>query len=82
MKDKKYLHITTENFKFGSEIKRYYYNETYKLWTIVFFNDDVLFIYDKNILNLVITKNNKTVCFVNEFRLCFYEEDGDYEEVN
>ena len=52
MVDSKYLVLNSEFFNIKCKIKDYYYNETYKLWTFVFFNSDILFIYDKNILSL------------------------------
>lgn len=52
MVDGKYLVLNSEFFNIKCKIKDYHYNETYKLWTFVFFNSDILFIYDKNILSL------------------------------
>lgn len=52
MVDSKYLVLNSEFFNIKCKIKDYHYNETYKLWTFVFFNSDILFIYDKNILSL------------------------------
>lgn len=52
MINSKYLILNTEFFNIECKIKDYHYNETYKLWTFVFFNSDILFIYDKNILSL------------------------------
>ena len=45
MIDSKYLILNTEFFNIECEIKDYHYNKLYKLWTFVFFNSDILFVY-------------------------------------
>ena len=52
-----YLMLNTDFYEIKSEIKDYHYNFNYKIWTLIFNNGDVIFIYDKNIDNLTIINN-------------------------
>lgn len=69
------LTLNTEFFNIECKIKHYHYNFNYKLWTLVFDNDDMFFVYDKNINNLTIVKNdNEIVGYVINKTLMKYEE--------
>lgn len=69
------LILNTEFFNIEYKIKHYHYNFNYKLWTLVFDNDDMFFVYDKNINNLTIVKNdNEIVGYVINKTLMKYEE--------
>ena len=69
------LILNTEFFNIKCKIKHYHYNFNYKLWTLVFDNGDMFFVYDKNINNLKIVKNdNEIVGYVINKTLMKYEE--------
>lgn len=68
------LILNTEFFNIECKIKHYHYNFNYKLWTLVFDNNDMFFVYDKNINNLMIMKNDKIVGYVINKTLIKYDE--------
>lgn len=47
-------YCSKHSVNFHSPIINYHYNEQYNLWTIVLVNNDIFFIYDKNIHKLSI----------------------------
>lgn len=55
-----YLELKTNSFSIlgNCVIKSFCYSETYKLWHIHLFNNDDLFIHNKNIIKLAISTDS------------------------
>lgn len=77
MVNSKYLMLYTEFFNIECEIKHYNYNFNYKIWTLTFNDGNVFFVYDKNINNLTIIKNDIGIVgyVVNKNLIKYVDED-------
>lgn len=81
MVDSKYLILDTEFFNIECEIKHYHYNFNYKIWTLVFNDGNVFFIYDENINILAIINNDiGIVGYVVNKTLIKYDDENEIEE--
>lgn len=81
MVDSKYLMLNTEFFNIECEIKHYHYNFNYKIWTLTFNDGNVFFVYDENINNLTIIKNDiGIVGYVVNKKLIKYDDEDEIEK--
>ena len=57
------LYLRTKDYELKTGIKHYLYNPTYQLWHIHTINGNDMFIYDWNVVTLLIFEEGETIVY-------------------